>query len=58
MKWEVWKNPVFLFGLKSLFLMFDVCQMLFWLIISLLDDFDPQKIEVSNLMKDVMIFCY
>ena len=58
MKRGVWKNPVFLFGLKSLFLMFDVCQMVLWLIISLLDYFDPQKIEVSNLMKDVMIFCY
>ena len=54
MKRGVWKNPVFLFGLKSLFLMFDVCQMVLWLIIY----FDPQKIKVSNLMKDVMIFCY
>ena len=30
--------------------------MVLWLIMSLLDDFPPQKIEVSKLMRDIMIF--
>ena len=36
--------------------MFDVCQMVLGLLMSLLDDFAPQNIEVSKLMKDIMIF--
>ena len=37
--------------------MFEVCQIVLWLIVSLLEDFDPQKVEVSKLMRDIMTFC-
>ena len=29
--------------------MFELCQMVLWLFLSLLDDFDTQKIEVSKI---------
>ena len=61
-KWktkEVWKNVIFFsFCFFSLFLIFEVCQMVFWLIISLLDNFDLEKIEVSNLMKNGTSYGY
>ena len=43
-KWSLEKLSVF-FGLNSFFLMFDVCQMVLWLIIPLLDGFASQKIN-------------
>ena len=62
----VWKNewkikgdlekPVF-FSLDSLFLVFEICRVVLWLIGSLLDHFDLQKIEVSKLRRDIMHFC-
>ena len=45
-----------LFYLNSLFLMFELCQMVLWLIMCLLDDFDPQKIEVLKVMRDITSF--
>ena len=39
------------FYLNSLFLIFEVFQMVLWLITSLLDNFGPQKIEESKLMR-------
>ena len=39
-------------------LMFDVYQMVLWLIMFLLDKFAPQKNEVSKLMRDIMIVYY
>ena len=45
-----------LFYLNSLFLMFELCQMVLWLIMCLLDNFDPQKIEVLKVMRDITSF--
>ena len=45
-----------LFYLNSLFLMFELCQMVLCLIMCLLDDFDPQKIEVLKVMRDITSF--
>ena len=39
-KWKI--KGGYLFYLNSLFLMFEVCEIV-WLIMCLLDDFDPQK---------------
>ena len=49
-------KPDILFYLNSLFLMFELCQMVLWLIMCLLDDFDPQKIEVLKVMRDITSF--
>ena len=35
--------------------MFELWQMVLWLIMSLLDDFDPQNNEVSKLMKSIKL---
>ena len=52
------EKPGIYFCLNSLFLTFEVFQMALWLITSLFNDLDPQKIEVSKLMRDIMNFCY
>ena len=49
-------KPDILFYLNSLFLMFELCKMVLWLIMCLLDDFDPQKIEVLKVMRDITSF--
>ena len=49
-------KPDILFYLNSLFLMFKLCQMVLWLIMRLLDDFDPPKIEVLKVMRDITSF--
>ena len=36
--------------------MFELCKMVLWLIMCLLDDFDPQKIEVLKAMRDITSF--
>ena len=46
------------FSLNPFFLRFDKCQMVLGLFISLLDEFDPQKFQVSKLMTDTTSFGY
>ena len=36
--------------------MFEVFQLVLGLVMSLLDDFAPQKYEVPKLMRDIMVF--
>ena len=49
------EKPGVYFYLNSLFLMSEVFQMALRVFMSLLDDFDPQKIEVSKLMREFVI---
>ena len=45
-KWKIkesFEKPAIFFILNALFLMFRICQMVFWLTGLLLDHFDPQK---------------
>ena len=51
-------KPDILFYLNSLFLMFKLCQMVLWLIMCLLDDFDPPKIEVLKSYEGYNQFCH